>query len=90
MTWNKIPFQRRHLVVLVPLMLLYGIDNIVVSIIRGIPIYKPLDPKNPLSILLALILPCLMVLMFLLWEQFVIWKLRKYNSTQIGYGPLNS
>ena len=78
MACNRYPFNRKHLWVLVPFMILYGVDNITVSLIRGIPIYKPLDPKNPLSYLVALALPLLTCLIFLAWERFVAWKLRKY------------
>ena len=79
---NRIPFNRRHLTLLVPLILVYGIDNIVVSLVRGIPIYKPIDPKKPLAYLIALPLPLLDAGLFLLWEVFVRWKIAAFDRLE--------
>ena len=72
---NRVPFSRRHLIIIVPLMMAYGIDNITVSLIRGIPIYKPLDPLKPISYIIAFSLPIISSLIFLGYELLVTWKL---------------
>ena len=69
-------------------MAMYGVDNFTVSYIRGIPIYKPIDPTKPLSYLIAAALPFLTCLIFLAWEQFVIWKIRKFNGDARVYNKL--
>jgi hypothetical protein len=51
-------------------------------LIRGVPIYKPLDFRKPNAYLIGLALPTLTVILFLLWEWFVIWKLRKYKKRE--------
>jgi hypothetical protein len=77
---NRVPFKRRHLVFIVPLMLAYGSVNIAVSLARGQPIYAPLDPHKFISYVIAFSLPIFSSLMFLGWEWVSIWKIKKYDK----------
>ena len=77
---NRIPFSRRHLCMIVPMLLIYGADNIAWSLIQGSPIYKPLDPLKPLSYVIAVALPIASCLLFLVYECFVTWRNRRYDE----------
>ncbi len=81
---NRVPFSNKHLWIILPLMILYGVDNIAVSLIRGKPIYAPLDPLKPISYVIALSLPVLSFLVFLGYEKLVTWKNNKYYNKEGG------
>jgi hypothetical protein len=78
---NRVPFMPRHLWVIVTILMLYGVDNIAVSLIRDKPIYAPIDPKKPLSYVIGLALPILSSLAFLMYVKIVEWKLRNYEAS---------
>ena len=77
---NRVPFSRRRAIsVIVPMIVIYGGCNIAISLIRGEPIYPPLDPKKPICYLFAACLPLFSALIFILWEWHVDWKLKMYE-----------
>ena len=75
---NRVPLKRKSLLVILPLMLIYALVNLTISLCQGAPVYPPLDPHQPLSYVIAGSLPLGTALAFLAWESLVRWKLRRY------------
>jgi hypothetical protein len=65
---NRVPFKRKSLLIIIPLVIFYGVINVTVSLIRGQPVYPPLDPHKLMSYVIAASLPVGMAIAFLVWE----------------------
>ena len=83
---NRVPFKRKSLWLIIPLLLIYGVVNLSVSLSMGHPVYPPLDPHQPLSYLIAACLSLALALAFLLWEKVVTWKLKRYEAIEREQG----
>ena len=83
---NRVPFKRKSLLLILPLLLIYGLVNLSVSLSTGHPVYPPIDPHRPLSYLIAACLPLAIALTFLFWEQVVAWKLKRYEAMEREQG----
>ena len=83
---NRVPFKRKSLWLILPLLVTYEVVNLSVSLSTGHPVYPPIDPHHPLSYLIAACLPLAIALAFLLWEKVVAWKLKKYAAMERDQG----
>lgn len=77
---NRVPLSRRHLPLIMGVLGVYGTVNISVSLYRGEPIYKPLDPKKPMCYVIevGILIGCTLV--FLGYELLISWRNRKYEG----------
>lgn len=83
---NRVPFKRKSLWLILPLLVIYEVVNLSVSLSTGHPVYPPIDPQRPLSYLIAACLPLAISLTFLFWEKVVAWKLKRYAAMERELG----
>ena len=79
---NRVPFKRKSLWLILPLLVIYEVVNLSVSLSTGHPVYPPMDTHHPLSYLIGACLPLAISLAFLLWEKVVAWKLKRYAAME--------
>ena len=85
---NRIPFKRRHLIVIIPVLIAYDVVNVAVSLVRGKPVYAPLDPHEVKSYAIASGLPIVVSVLFLVWEVVAQWKIDKYEFKERFKTPI--
>ena len=80
MLLNRVPLSPRHLAVILPLMLVYGMQYVVVSLLRDKPIYPVLDPKKPIGYLIAAGLLVVVSIWYMLYVWIIKWRDGKYRE----------
>ncbi len=78
--FNRILFSFRLLPFAILIILVYGFCfNMVVSLVRGVPVYSILDPDSWESWLIALSLPLVQALLYAVWVYYTRWRNSKYT-----------
>ena len=77
---NAIVFNPRHVVFVVAIMTTYGIVNLTVTLVTGVPIYSILTWQDLKSLYYTIAFLVLIIVLFLMYSFISIYKNRKINK----------